>query len=91
VLSASVSSSRVRYFSSISVKVRVFLRLDVVKLVVRSASYTGIRTYIVVSLAGFENYSVITLLCGNVTLPSFILESIDKSSSVTTKNAVFSH
>ena len=52
VRSASVSSSRVRYFSSISVKVRAFLHLDVVKPVVSSAYYTGIRTYIIVSIAG---------------------------------------
>ena len=114
--SALASLSEVRYLSSVSAKERVFLLIDVVKLVVRCASHTGITTFILaavaghgnleyyyigmlsyitlkfnntgiiavitVVLAGLENYSITILKCCDVKLPSFKLDSIDKSSSV---------
>jgi len=52
VRSASVSSSGVRYFPSVSVKFLAFLCLDVVKLFVRRDAYTGIRTFFTVAVSG---------------------------------------
>jgi hypothetical protein len=55
VRSATVSSSSVTFFSSMSAKVSAFSRLDVVKLLVRLARHTGMRTFIIVVVAGNGN------------------------------------
>ena len=52
---ASDSSSDVRYFSSMSGKVRAFLCLDVVKLHVCHDPHTGIWTFIIDSVSGQWN------------------------------------
>ena len=52
---ASDSSSDVRYFSSLSGKVRAFLHLDVVKLYVCRDPHTGIWTFIIAAVSGQWN------------------------------------
>jgi len=77
---ASASSSGVRYFPSLSAKVRAFLRLDFVKLFVRRATHTGITTFIVPAAAGHGNLqyyyngmlSYITLKFSNIGFKAII-------------------
>jgi hypothetical protein len=80
VLSASASSSGVRYFPSVSAKERAFLTLDVVTLVVRRDSHAGITTSIIAAVAEHGNLqyyyngllSYITLKFSNIGIIAII-------------------
>ena len=81
--SASDSSLGVIYFSSLSTQVRAFLRLDVVKLFLHRAAHTETRTFIIVAVTGHGNIQYFTMKCSTDELPSFTLESMDRTSSLT--------
>jgi len=79
--SAWARSSGVRYFSSVSTKGRAFLLLEVVKLVVRCTSHTGITIIIIAAVAGHGNIqyyyigmlSYITLKFSNIGIIAIII------------------
>jgi len=81
--SASFPSLGVIYFSSLSAEVRTFLRLDVVKLFVQRVAHTEIRTFFTVAVTGHGNIQYFTMKCCADALPSFTLEPIDRTSSLT--------
>ena len=80
MLPASAFSSGVRYFPSLSAKLRDFLRLDVVKLVARRATHTEITTFIISAVTGYGNLqyyyigmlSYITLKFSNIGIKAII-------------------
>jgi hypothetical protein len=73
--SVSVSSSGVSYFSSMSAKVRTFLRLGVVRLLLGLAPYIGTTTFFIVAIAGNGNLQHYQMHVSGVIISAAVLEA----------------